>query len=102
MSSTPTTRSHPAGQKEPNGFGLYDMHGNVWEWVEDDWHDSYESATRWQAWVDDPRGAVRVVRGGSWGNDARGCRSAARIIFAPDDRRIVVGFRLARSVALGP
>jgi formylglycine-generating enzyme required for sulfatase activity len=96
-------RLHPVGEKTPNGFGLYDMHGNVWEWVEDDWHATYDKApTNGNAWVDNPRAANRVFRGGSWGLGARFCRSAARIGYAPDDRSSGIGFRLARSVALGP
>lgn len=57
--------THPVGQLDPNGLGLYDMSGNVWEWVEDDWHASYDGAPGdGRAWVDDPRGAGRVIRGG--------------------------------------
>ncbi|MGD9325028.1 MAG: SUMF1/EgtB/PvdO family nonheme iron enzyme, partial [Desulfobacterales bacterium] len=63
---------HPVGEKEPNEFGLYDMHGNIWEWVEDDWHGSYNSAPEdGGAWIDEPRGADRVVRGGSWDGGAQ-------------------------------
>jgi formylglycine-generating enzyme required for sulfatase activity len=72
-------QTHPVGEKKPNARGLYDIHGNVWEWVEDDWHDNYKGA--WddgRAWVDDPRGARRVILGGSWRFDARRCRSALR------------------------
>jgi formylglycine-generating enzyme required for sulfatase activity len=94
---------HPVGEKEPNVFGLYDMHGNVLEWVEDDWHDNYKEAPDdGRAWIDEPRGAYRVIRGGSWYDDARRCRSAGRIIDSPDYRDFIVGFRLARSVSLGP
>jgi formylglycine-generating enzyme required for sulfatase activity len=94
---------HPVGQKMPNAWGLYDMHGNVWEWMEDDWHDSYGGALDdGCAWVDDPRGDVRVMRGGSWGSFARNCRSANRDYGWPDDRYSDVGFRLARSVTLDP
>ncbi len=92
--------ARPVSQKKPNAWGLYDMHGNVWEWMEDDWHDSYEGAPAdGRAWVDGPRGALRVVRGGSWGFDARHCRSAARIIIPPEVDLLFVGFRLSRSVA---
>jgi formylglycine-generating enzyme required for sulfatase activity len=94
--------THPVGQKKPNAWGLYDMHGNVWEWVEDDWHDDYEDAPEDErAWIDKPRGADRVVRGGSWLHDARLCRSARRYGSSPDYRYFGIGFRLARSVALG-
>jgi len=79
------------------------MHGNVWEWVEDDWHDSYNKAPDdGSAWVDEPRGSGRVIRGGSWSNDALLCRSAGRGLDWPGLRLINVGFRLSRSVSLGP
>ena len=79
------------------------MHGNVWEWVEDDWHENYEGAPNdGRAWIDEPRGADRVMRGGSWRFDANYCRSAARFNYRPDDRYYDVGFRLSRSVALDP
>ncbi len=95
---------HPVGEKEPNGFGLYDMHGNVWEWTEDDWHRNYEGApTDGRAWVDSPqRGSGRVIRGGGWRGVARFCRSAVRGNGVPGVRGSRVGFRLSRSVALGP
>jgi formylglycine-generating enzyme required for sulfatase activity len=94
---------HPVGEKEPNGFGLYDMHGNVWEWMEDDWHVSYKGApVDGSAWRDDPRGSIRVIRGGSWFFDAAGCRSASRDYNPPGNRSFVLGFRLSRSVAPGP
>jgi formylglycine-generating enzyme required for sulfatase activity len=78
------------------------MHDNIWEWVEDDWHDDYEGApTDGRAWIDEPR-AARVVRGCSWNDFAQFCRSAYRSNDTPDGRYDDVGFRLARSVALGP
>jgi formylglycine-generating enzyme required for sulfatase activity len=87
---------HPVGEKEANGFGLYDMHGNVWEWVEDDWHKGYKGAPDdGRAWIDEPRGSYRVFRGGSWGDSARFCRSAARYGFEPGGRGYGFGFRLA-------
>jgi len=74
--------------KRPNAWGLYDMIGNVWEWCEDDWHGNYDGApTDGSAWVDSPkRGGGRVVRGGSWFNDAWFCRSANRYRDTPDYR----------------
>jgi formylglycine-generating enzyme required for sulfatase activity len=94
---------HPVGEKEPNAFGLYDMHGNVWEWVEDDWHGDYKGAPEdGHAWIDEPIGARRIVRGGSWRSIALYCRAAARRNFGPNNRRYDLGFRLVRSVALGP
>jgi formylglycine-generating enzyme required for sulfatase activity len=96
-------RLHPVGEKEPNDFGLYDMHGNVWEWVEDDWHKNYENFPGDDSpWLDHHRGDKRVVRGGSWFNSAEYCRSAFRGNFHPDNRYDGIGFRLSRSVTLGP
>ena len=90
---------HTVGEKDPNAFGLYDMHGNVWDWVEDDWHDDYKGAPEdGRAWIDKRRGANRVIRGGSWGSNARYCRSAYRYNNEPGARYGGVGFRLARSV----
>lgn len=91
-------QTHPVGQKKPNQLGLYDMSGNVWEWVEDDWHDNYEGApNNGQAWINNPRGVFRVIRGGGWLNSPWGCRAADRLNGRPTLRNYYVGFRLARS-----
>ena len=96
-------KTHPVGQKKPNAWGLYDMHGNVWEWVADDWHDSYDGAPDdGRAWIDDPRGTNRVKRGCGLTYDTRSCRSANRSYQTSLHRNPDVGFRLARSVAIGP
>ena len=88
-------RSHPVGQKQPNELGLYDMSGNVWEWVAD-WYSSYSRGP-----VTDPRGPStgthRVIRGGGWLNPARSCRAARRSNELPGSRSYVTGFRLART-----
>ncbi len=90
-------RTHPVAQKEPNPWGLYDMHGNVFEWVEDDWHASYKGTpTDGSAWIYEPRGSSRVMRGGSWDFDARFCQSAARNGVVPGNRDGIIGFRVAR------
>jgi formylglycine-generating enzyme required for sulfatase activity len=84
------------GSFPANPFGLYDMHGNVWEWCEDDYHDSYQDAPEdGSAWVEsDRRGTNRVLRGGSWDYRPRGCRSAARDNFLRDNRTYFLGFRV--------
>ncbi len=96
-------RTQRVAGKEPNSWGLYDMHGNVWEWVEDDYHDSYNRAPAdGRAWVEKPRGSNGVLRGGSWLFGAAFCRSANRSGNSPVARRFDLGFRVSRSVALGP
>jgi formylglycine-generating enzyme required for sulfatase activity len=88
-------KPHPVGEKDPNAFGLYDMHGNVWEWVEDDHHMSYYGAPKGgSAWRDTPRGAYRVIRGGCWSFSDAHCRSAYRYRFEPGERFNLLGFRL--------
>ena len=86
------------GSFEGNGFGLHDVHGNVWEWVEDCWNDSYAGApSDGSAWE---RGecARRVVRGGSWSIKPRFLRSAFRDWFGTGFRDYVLGFRVARTL----
>ncbi len=84
----------PVGSFKPNAFGLYDMHGNVWEWVHDPWHDTYRGApTDGTAWMKANDGYFRVLRGGSWADSVR---AAFRIQGAKDDKYEFVGFRVAR------
>ena len=91
-------KTHPVGQKKSNPWGFYDMHGNVWEWVQDKWYDGYEGApTDGSAW-EDGSGADRVVRGGGWGRNARGCRTAVRDSSAPSARYYDLGFRLLKEL----
>jgi formylglycine-generating enzyme required for sulfatase activity len=92
-------RTVPVGSFLPNAFGLYDMQGNVSEWVEDCWNDDYTAAapTDGSAWVTgDCKG--HVVRGGSWEDSATELRSAARTGGAKDDRFYTDGVRIARSL----
>jgi formylglycine-generating enzyme required for sulfatase activity len=71
------------------------MHGNVWEWIEDDWHNDYNGAPiNGKAWINDPREPSRVVRGGSWHFTAEGCRSAFRKGLVPGICSGNIGFRL--------
>jgi len=91
-------RTHPFGQKKPNPYGLYDMHGNVWEWVQDEWHDNYDGAPNDGSAWEDGSGADRVLRGGSWSNFAGYCRSADRGSCAPGYRRRDLGFRLLKEL----
>ncbi len=98
-------KTHPVGQKKQNAWGLYDMHGNVSELVEDDWFPNYEGApVDGRAWVKDPRSDRdrRLIRGGSWDLPAALSESSRRFKRRPDSSSRRVGFRLARSVALGP
>ena len=86
----------PVGLRLPNPFGLHDIHGSIWEWCEDDFHDSYTGApVDGSPWVDEPRQGARVRRGGSWASDARFCRSAARESSLLVERQPRVGFRIA-------
>jgi formylglycine-generating enzyme required for sulfatase activity len=94
--------TQPVAGKKPNPRGLYDMHGNVAEWVEDDWNVSRKGAPAdGRVWVDNPRGSDRVVRGGDWGSEAQRSRSASRSGFWPDCRNDGIGIRLAKSVSPG-
>ncbi|MGE3881377.1 MAG: SUMF1/EgtB/PvdO family nonheme iron enzyme [Planctomycetota bacterium] len=89
--------THAVGLKPANAFGLHDMHGNVLEWCQDTWHESYKDAPRrGEAW-EDGGSSLRVLRGGSWHFDAEGCRSASRGWGHAGLRLDVVGFRPASS-----
>ena len=89
----------PVGSFAPNAFGLYDMHGNVWEWVEDCWNDTYSGAPAdgsvW--WSGDC--AKRVLRGGSWGYNPGDLRAADRYWGSSGFRLSYYGFRVARTLA---
>jgi formylglycine-generating enzyme required for sulfatase activity len=92
----------PVGSFSANGFGLYDMHGNVWEWCFDLWHDNYEGApTNGSPWVTGKEKS-RLLRGGSWYDYPGLCRSAYRYWVTPDFRDDSFGFRVCCSVARTP
>lgn len=85
----------PVDQFYPNPFGLYDMHGNVYEWCLDHWHENYNGApTDGTAWLTSDESLFRVLRGGSWIDFPWDCRSAFRYISIPDARIIYSGFRV--------
>jgi formylglycine-generating enzyme required for sulfatase activity len=84
----------PVDTFQPNAFGLYDMHGNVWEWCLDHWHDNYQGApTDGSAWLSENDDA-RIMRGGSWYVNPCSCRSATRSINTFDSRYYFIGFRV--------
>ena len=88
----------PVGAHEPNAFGLHDTLGNVWEWVEDCWHDDYDGAPRdGSAWTRGGDCGRRVLRGGSWVDYPRDLRSADRNWIVAEDRHAHSGFRVART-----
>jgi formylglycine-generating enzyme required for sulfatase activity/TolB-like protein len=91
-------KSHPVAQKTPNSYGLYDMHGNVWEWCWD-WFGSYGGDITADP-VGASSGSYRVFRGGAWYNDAQRCRSAYRNNDSPNNSYHSVGFRFVRSTGL--
>ena len=87
----------PVASLSPNPWGLYEMHGNVWEWCQDHWHGNYQGApTDGSAWVGAEAGALRVLRGGSWYGHARAVRAADRRAYDPAYRYAYLGFRCAR------
>ena len=88
----------PVGSFGPNGWGLHDMHGNVWEWVQDCWNKSYRGApVDGSAWESGDC-SQRVLRGGPWNSNPRGLRSANRSWSTTTYRIIAIGFRVARTV----
>ena len=92
--------THPVGELKPNAWGLFDMHGNVWEWCQD-WYGAYDLQV-----VSDPTGAAsgyyRVLRGGAFSLQPKIVRAANRDSDLPVNRNLTVGFRLARTIPLSP
>jgi len=97
-------QTHEVGQKLPNAFGLFDMLGNVWEWTQDNWHESYDGVPPGapidgSAWTWHASGGSLVIRGGSYYSQySTDFRSAKRFQGIPGGRTYVVGFRLARDL----
>ncbi|MGD0093598.1 MAG: formylglycine-generating enzyme family protein [Planctomycetota bacterium] len=90
--------THPVGLKEPNAFGLHDMHGNLWEWVQDHFTEKYYSDSP----PIDPKGpaspyegCARVLRGGTWEHSPDDCRAARRAVASSGERNVYMGFRYA-------
>ena len=96
-SSNSSSKSHEVGTKSPNPWGLYDMHGNVWEWCLDWYNSSLTSG------VTDPKGSssgsYRVKRGGGWSSDASSCASSNRSSIYPSSENSSYGFRLVRTLS---
>ena len=92
-------KTHPVGRKDPNAWGLHDMHGNVWEWCWD-WYGDYPT-DQVKDPTGPPTGTGRVLRGGRWADGSRSCRSASRRNSAPGLESPFDGFRLVRSILEG-
>ena len=103
--SNSADKTHPVGQKKPNELGIYDMSGNVWEWCQDEWHDSYQGAPAdGSAWQDTKNvsneNILRVVRGGSWDSNPNYCRVSFRSRSHVSNHNFIIGCRLSRCLTL--
>ncbi len=95
--------SHSVAEKEPNAWGLYDMHGNVWEWCQDSYNENYYSRSPEQDPLSVVNAALRVARGGSWHSTWSNCRSASRLELESgyNSGTVICGFRLVRQLIEG-
>ena len=95
------SKTHPVGQKKPNGYGLYDMSGNVDKWVWDSWRDNYgDSFSVTDPAYIDTSSHNRVFRGGSWGSDAWNARVSGRFGSSASIRSDCLGFRILRTIII--
>ena len=91
-------KTYSVGRKNPNPWGLYDMYGNAWEWVQDKWHDNYDDAPKDGSAWESGGGSSRVIRGGGWHSGVQDCRSAFRGNSDSGTRDYSLGFRLLRNL----
>ena len=94
--------THRVGQKDPNAFGLYDMHGNVWQWCQDYYGKGYYGKSPVEDTLGPAQGVFRVLRGGSWDSGPVDCRSAFRCWIDPDIRDRYFGFRVVVPASWAP
>jgi len=88
-------KTHSVGEKLANSWGLHDLHGNVWEWCEDIWHENYNGApTDGSAWLEGGKQKMHSLRGGSWDSSDIYCRSTIRSFDNADESSRIIGFRV--------
>ena len=92
-----TGGTHPVGQKLPNPWGLHDVHGNAWEWMQDVYSDDYYANSPAEDPTGPPEGSNDAVRGGSWHVTSTSWRTAFRKSYEADYRGISIGFRVVRT-----